>query len=113
MILRKQAEKARRGKSVCSLGYGISAILWYHYTEGARVSLGPLLLSLHLALYKERSLPLILPGRPVMHTTPIVESTKKRGSPRPLIAYCLVRATLFFSISALLIEKNNVARSRQ
>src|SRR5258708_11142531 len=103
MILHKQAEKARRGKSVCSLGYGISAILWYHYTEGAYVSSGPLLLSLHLSLYKEGSLPLILPGRPVMRTTPIVESTKKRGSPRPLIAYCLERATLFFSMKMALI----------
>jgi hypothetical protein len=38
-----------------------------------------------------------------MRTTPIVESTKKRGSPRPLIAYCLERATLFFSIKMALI----------
>jgi hypothetical protein len=38
-----------------------------------------------------------------MRTTPTVESTKKRGSPRPLIAYCLERATLFFSIKMALI----------
>ena len=38
-----------------------------------------------------------------MRTAPIVESTKKRGSPRPLIAYCLERATLFFSIKMALV----------
>jgi hypothetical protein len=38
-----------------------------------------------------------------MSTTPIVESTKKGGSPRPLIAYCLERPTLFFSIKMALV----------
>jgi len=38
-----------------------------------------------------------------MRTTPIVESTKKRGSPSPLIAYCLERPTLFFSLKMALV----------
>ncbi len=38
-----------------------------------------------------------------MRTTPTVESTNKRGSPRPLIAYCLERPTLLFSIKMALV----------
>jgi len=38
-----------------------------------------------------------------MRATPTVESTNKRGNPRPLIAYCLERATLFFSIKMALV----------
>jgi hypothetical protein len=38
-----------------------------------------------------------------MRTTPMVESTKKPGGPRPLIAYCLERPTLFFSIRMALV----------
>ncbi len=61
------------------------------------------MLSMHLSPYKERSLPLILPGRPVMRTTPTVESMNKRGSSRPLIAYCLERPTLVFSLKMALV----------
>src|SRR5712692_406265 len=61
------------------------------------------MLSLHIPLYEERSLPLLLTRRPSMHTTPTVESTNKRGSQRPLIAYCLERATLLFSIKMALV----------
>ena len=38
-----------------------------------------------------------------MRTARIVESTNKRGSPRPLIAYCLERPTLLFSIRMALV----------
>ncbi len=38
-----------------------------------------------------------------MRTTPTVESTNKRGSPRALIAYCLERPTLLFSIKMALV----------
>jgi hypothetical protein len=38
-----------------------------------------------------------------MRTTPTVESTKKRGSSRSLIAYCLERPTLLFSIKMALV----------
>jgi hypothetical protein len=38
-----------------------------------------------------------------MRTTPTVESTNKRGSSRSLIAYCLERPTLLFSIKMALV----------
>ncbi len=38
-----------------------------------------------------------------MHTTPTVEHTNTRGSQRPLIAYCLERPTLLFSIKMALV----------
>jgi len=38
-----------------------------------------------------------------MHTTPPVEHTNTRGSQRPLIAYCLERPTLLFSIKMALV----------
>ncbi len=38
-----------------------------------------------------------------MHTTPTVEDTHTRGSQRPLIAYCLERPTLLFSIKMALL----------
>ncbi len=38
-----------------------------------------------------------------MRTTPTVEATNTRGSPRPFIAYCLEQPTLFFSIKIALI----------
>jgi hypothetical protein len=38
-----------------------------------------------------------------MRTTPTVESTKKRESPRPLIVYCLERPTLLFSLKMALV----------
>jgi hypothetical protein len=38
-----------------------------------------------------------------MYTTPTVECTNKRESQRALIAYCLDRATLLFSIKMALI----------
>ncbi len=38
-----------------------------------------------------------------MRTTPTVECTNKRGSQRALIAYCLERATLLFSIRMALV----------
>src|SRR5712692_2134152 len=61
------------------------------------------MLSMHLSLYKERSLPLLLTGRPSMHTSPTVECTNKRRSQRPLIAYCLEHATLLFSMKMALV----------
>jgi hypothetical protein len=39
----------------------------------------------------------------MMHTTPTVESKKKQGSPDPLIAYCLERPTLWFSLKMALV----------
>jgi hypothetical protein len=38
-----------------------------------------------------------------MRTTPTVESTNKPGNPRPLMAYCLERPTLLFSLKMALI----------
>ena len=38
-----------------------------------------------------------------MRTTPTVKATNKRRSQRPLIAYCLERATLLFSIKMALV----------
>jgi hypothetical protein len=38
-----------------------------------------------------------------MRTTPTVESMNKRGSSRPLIAYCLERPTLLFSLKMALV----------
>src|SRR5258708_3185814 len=38
-----------------------------------------------------------------MRTTPTIELTNMRGSPRPLIAYCLERPTLLFSIKMALV----------
>ncbi len=38
-----------------------------------------------------------------MRTTPTIELTNTRGSPRPLIAYCLERPTLLFSIKMALV----------
>lgn len=38
-----------------------------------------------------------------MRTTPTVESTNRRGDQRPLIAYCLERATLLFSLKMALV----------
>jgi len=38
-----------------------------------------------------------------MRTTPTIELTNTRGSQRPLIAYCLERPTLLFSIKMALL----------
>ncbi len=81
-----------------------SASAWYHSIgiERASVGAGPLILSLHIALYQEEPATFVS-GRPSMHTTPTVEHTNTRGSQRPLIAYCLERATMLFSIKMALV----------
>lgn len=45
----------------------------------------------------------MIPGRPLIRTTSSVEATQKRGGQRPLIAYCLERATLLFSLKMALV----------
>ncbi len=85
---------------MCSLGYRIASIGWYDKSERQFWFTGDPLW--HLSFYLEGCQQLLVPGRLPMRTMPTVESTSKRGSQRPLIAYGLERATLLFSIKMAL-----------